>query len=219
MKKMSGIMASLVLLIAAANALPAGAVSASQLHSKLLKVSNLPTGWSVDSSSSSPTDQDCLSSLKSSFKHEVKATAAFVNGSLPALQETIESGPGIDARFATFVKTLNKCKSVEYSSGGETVHGTMGAMSFPKVGSRSNAFAASLTVQGINAGADIVLFQVGSIIGDVVYEDLGVPDIEELQGFVEEAIAKLEGGKIHSSQSTPTTAVPETTTSSPTHPQ
>jgi hypothetical protein len=69
-------------------------------------------------------------------------------------------------------------------------------MSFPTVGDRSSAYAISLQIQGITAGVDVVVFQTGKIIGEVVYEDFGTPDPAQLQAFVTEAVNKVEGKPI-----------------------
>ena len=70
---------------------------------------------------------------------------------------------------------LAKCGHFTVASGGQTINGTVGAMSFPQQGAQSNAYAVNITVQGVNAGADLVLFRVGSMLGEVIYEDLGTP--------------------------------------------
>jgi hypothetical protein len=66
-------------------------------------------------------------------------------------------------------------------------------MSFPTVGNRSSAYAITLQIQGITVGADVVVFQTGKVIGEVVYEDVGTPDSGRLQAFVAEAVNKVEG--------------------------
>jgi hypothetical protein len=193
-RKVTGLalMAPAALLAAVMGTGPAEAATKAQLTAKALSISNFPTGWFVDNSSGGATKSGCLKSLTSSFKHEVKAEVAYTDGNLPALQETLEVGPGVSARYNRFVKVLNACKTLSYSAGGQAVHGTIGEMSFPKVGTRSSAYAAMLTVQGVTAGVDIILFQVGSVLGDVVYEDFS-PDPDQVQAFVTEAIRKIEG--------------------------
>lgn len=47
--------------------------------------------------------------------------------------------------------------------------------------------------KGINAGADFVLFKVGSVAGVIEYADIGQPDPSQLQAFVTEAVNKVEG--------------------------
>jgi hypothetical protein len=174
-------------------ALPAGAVSSAQLKAKALSLSNFPTGWSVDNSSSSGTSNiSCLKGLQSSFKHEVKASVRSTDGNFPALQETIETGPGVSARLTKFEAALGSCTGISGTSGGQTITGSVGAMSFPTVGNRSSAYAITLQIQGITVGADVVVFQTGKVIGEVVYEDVGTPDAGQRQAFVTEAVNKVE---------------------------
>ena len=85
------------------------------------------------------------------------------------------------------------CRAISFTSQGQTISGTVGAMSFPKVGGRSSAFAIKLIVQGVNVGADHVIFEVGQYGGAIGDEDIGQPDATQLQGFVTEAINKIEG--------------------------
>jgi hypothetical protein len=66
-------------------------------------------------------------------------------------------------------------------------------MSFPTVGNESSAYGVTMTVQGINAGADFVLFRLGAIAGLLEYADVGQPDPSQLQAFVIEAVNKIEG--------------------------
>ena len=47
--------------------------------------------------------------------------------------------------------------------------------------------------KGINAGADFVLFKVGSVAGVIEYADIGQPDPSQLQAFVTEAVDKGRG--------------------------
>ena len=194
MRRFVGAAAVAITLLVVA-AFPAGALSPAQLQAKTLSISNFPTGWSVDNSSSSGTSAiSCLKGLQSSFKHEVKASVKYTDGNVPALQETIETGPGISARLTKFETALGSCKGISATtSEGHTITGSVGAMSFPTVGDRSSAYALSLQIQGITVGADVVVFQTGKVIGEVIYEDLGTPDAGQVQAFVSEAVNKVEG--------------------------
>ena len=114
--------------------LQAGALAPAQLQAKTLSISNFPTGWSVDNSSSSGTSAiSCLKGLQSSFKHEVKSSVKYTDGNLPALQETIETGPGVLARLTKFEAALGSCKAISATtSEGHTITGSVGAMSFQR---------------------------------------------------------------------------------------
>jgi hypothetical protein len=177
------------------SALPAGAVSSAQLKAKALSLSNFPTGWSVDNhqSSSAADKSACLKNLTVSGKHDAKVTVKFNQGTVPALKEDLETGPSAASRYREATAQLSNCKQISFTSDGQSASGTVGAMSFPTIGSQSAAYSVSISIQGVTAGLDIVAFKVGKYIGDVIYEDLGTPDLNQFQAFVTEAVNKIEG--------------------------
>ena len=175
--------------------LPAGAATKTQLRSKLLSLSNLPTGWTVDNSSSGggAATGGCLAGVKQAPKSETKVIAKFENGQLPDLQEELVTGHGSLAAYNRLNRVLAGCKHFTESSDGQTLTFTVGAMSFPAVGTESSAYGVTMTVKGINAGVDFVLFRIGSIAGVIEYADIGQPNSSQLQAFVTEAVNKVEG--------------------------
>ncbi len=66
-------------------------------------------------------------------------------------------------------------------------------MSFSTLGTRSAAYAVWSTAQGIEAGIDIVAFEAGHDVGDIIYEDVGTPDVGQVQAYATEAVNKVEG--------------------------
>ena len=157
----------------------------------------LQTGWSIDNSSSSGGGVGgCLAGAKALHPRcDTKVTVAYDDGTVPALQESLIAGPGAKTIFRTFNRIFSACKHLSVtSSDGSTIPGTIGAMSFPAVGTGSAAYAATFTSQGINVGADFVIFRNSpSIVGLILYEDLGQPDPSSLQAYVTEAVDKVEG--------------------------
>jgi len=123
----------------------------------------------------------------------VQTTVLFEDGNLPALEEALQSGSGLDARYRKLKSALTGCRSFSFTASGKTFRGTARAMSFPTFGDRSGAFALAFTDQGVRVGADVVLFKTGAIIGEVLYEALGTPNTSELQAFMTEALNKIEG--------------------------
>ena len=190
------LVASLTFGVLTVSGTASGASVKAQLMTKTLSLSDLPTGWSVDDSSrnSGATTVSCLSGLKSSFTHGVKVTVAFRSGTtIPTMQETIETGPGVAARYRAFVRILSGCKSISFTSNGQNFTGTVGAMSFPRLGNQSSASSIVLMDQGIRAGMDIILFRVADDIGEVFYEDLGTPNANQVQSLATMAVAKIQG--------------------------
>ena len=76
-------------------------------------------------------------------------------------------------------------------------------MSFPDVGTRSRAYAVSISIGGIAIGADVITFEVGQYAGELLFEDIGQPKIAQVESFVDEAIAKIEGKPVTPFQNTP----------------
>lgn len=200
MRRVTFSMVALLIGLSMLVAIPAGATTNKQLKAEALSLNDMPTGWSVDNSSSGGTSNlgGCLKSLATPSripKGLVRVQVKYVDESVPALQENLISGKDARQRFQKEVTILNGCKSISFtSSDGTQVTGTVGAMSFPNVGASvpTNAFALNFTAKGISIGADIVLFRVGQLFGDVLYEDFS-PDASTLQGFVTAAVNKIEG--------------------------
>ncbi len=170
----------------------AGAVSNGQLKSEALSISNFPTGWSVLSGEDTG-DQGCVSGLRNPGKHVSKVLARFQDGNAPDVEEVLLAGSGALHTYTKLMQALNKCTTYTAKSGSQTATVHVGAMSFPHVGQSSSAYAFTLSVQGINLGADLVLFKVGQTFGAVEYEDLGTPDVGQAQAFITEAVNKVEG--------------------------
>jgi hypothetical protein len=175
---------------------PTDALTKGQLQSKLLTLSDFPTGWIVDNTSSgggSAVRGGCLAGVKNSPKSEGKVTASFVHGQFPQLDEALVAGRLATVAYNRINRVLARCKHFTVTSDGQTLSATVGAMSFPTVGDESNAYGVTFSFKGISGGADIVLFKVGSIAGFVEYIDTGQPDPGQLQEFVNESVNKVEG--------------------------
>jgi hypothetical protein len=184
-------------LVLTAAAVPAGAVSQAQLKSKALSLSDMPTGWSVDNSSSGGTSNlgGCLKNLQAlgrPAKGIARVQVKYTDQTVPSLQETLESGKGAAKRYEKYLSILNGCKSISITSGTTQFTGSVGAMSFPTIGNSSSAFAINLTADGVSVGIDLILFRVGQIDGDMVYEDYS-PDTSVVQSFATNAVDKIEG--------------------------
>ncbi len=169
-----------------------------QVKSKALALSDMPAGWSVDNSSSGDVNNvgGCLAGLQALKKKPPKGLARaevkYTDGQLPSLLETVEAGKGSVGRYNKLLGILNKCKSLSYTTGGVHVTGSVGAISFPRIGDSSHAFAMNLQAEGESAGVDLVLFRVGEYDGDLLYFDL-TPDPSTVQAFVREAVNKIQG--------------------------
>jgi hypothetical protein len=61
----------------------------------------------------------------------------------------------------------------------------------------------SISIGGIAIRADVITFEVGEYAGELLFEDIGQPKIAQVESFVDEAIAKIEGKPITPFQNTP----------------
>jgi hypothetical protein len=170
-------------------------VTKANLKSKLITVSQLPSGWSVDNSSGSGSSSGgCFANTKhiETRGGDVETSASFENGNLPDFTEELAGGRSLSSNFAKIEKYLNNCKKASFTDSGTTYSATVGAMSFPTVGSRSAAYQVSFSIKGFTVGIDIVIFQATTTMGGVLlYDDLGQPDVRQLQSFAKLALKNL----------------------------
>jgi hypothetical protein len=191
-----GVFVSAVVLMLCAGG--AGAISNGQLKAKALSLSDFPTGWSAHTSSrgGGSTWGGCVTRAKKlSPRGDTKANVAFADHGTPTLvTETLAAGPDIKSAYEEINRIFSACKHLSITSRGLTIHGTVGAMSFPKVGTSSNAYRMTFTAEGVTVGADIVVFEVPQgIFGFMGYESLGRPDPTTVVDYVTEAVNKVEG--------------------------
>jgi hypothetical protein len=200
MSRMQGFFA--VVLIAATSmvlvvAVPATAISKSQVQARTLSLSEMPTGWSVDHSSNGGVSNvgGCLKglqALKQPSKGIQRASVSYDKSTIPALQQIVEAGKGAAERYRKYNAVLAGCKAISFVSGGSHISGNVGAMSFPTIGDQSSAYAMNVSSQGVSVGVDIVLFKAGQFDTELVYEDYS-PDVSTVQAFATEALNKIEG--------------------------
>jgi hypothetical protein len=185
-----GLVAAMTLCVS----VPAGALSKTQLKSETLAITDMPAGWAVDNSQAEGSgDQGCLAGLKQA-KHETKVAVAYDKGGIPEFEEELTTGPGAKTAYTKLAKALNSCKGYKSTSSGQTQTIHVGVMSFPAVAQESSAYQMTITVQGINAGGDLVLFHQGAVYGAVLYADLGEPDVSIAERYVTKAVAKVRSG-------------------------
>jgi|GEM_PF-997836 len=170
---------------------PTTTTTPASVQSYLLTVSDLPTGWSVDNSSSSSTTS-CATNPVSQSASGPKAIIDFNQaGGLPELLDDLAFSTSPVAEFAKVKGALDACKSFTETNNGQTSTGNIGAMSFPAYGDQSASYSATISVDGINAAVGIVLIQKGSYVMAVGLGDLGSFDATQLQQFVTLALAKV----------------------------
>src|SRR5262245_34295835 len=118
------------------------ATRAPNLSAELLAVSDLPVGWSVvPSSSSGSATPKCLQNVQTDLKATSRAEATFEDNGLPVLAEYLAYLPGQGQQAMTAIShLLGGCGQISLTSDGQTLTGTVGAMSYPAVADQSSAY-------------------------------------------------------------------------------
>lgn len=171
------------------------ATASSPSASRLLTITELPDGWSVTYKATTgvTTPLACVRAYERAPRGVV-ARAKFVKGELPGLIEelTTDRGAGFK-RWGLLRQELPQCKTFTISDGGKTESGSIGALSLPRVGTASVAYAVTVSETGSNTGVNLVLFHAGAYYGLLGYADRGTPSVTPTVGFAREAVAKAEG--------------------------
>lgn len=170
---------------------------ATRLGARLLTLSDLPPGWHAHAATATRLDlagTSCLRGLKESqLRHARQATATFIQASgLPALTETLASD-GSEAQVDKAVRALSACRQLTLTIAKQRVKARFGPMTLPVSGVDTHAFSLALTTSGVPIGADIVLFQTGGIVGEVVLVGVGTPTPATAQALVGLIVAKAQG--------------------------
>ncbi|HEY7007755.1 MAG TPA: hypothetical protein VH395_02375 [Jatrophihabitantaceae bacterium] len=176
--------------------------SASAAHrnvkAQLLTVDDLPAGWAADNSSDSDDsgpEPPCLKTMKAAEKATEDAEADFVQGTdFPILQEQLGyfgSQATALRDYAVAVATLNRCRDFSFTSEGHKFTGTIGRLSFPKLGQRSAAWRLRLTAEGLTFGIDLLIVQKGPELNLMLYGSPGTPDTAAFAAIAGKAVAKM----------------------------
>ncbi len=177
-----------------ATAAPALTPFSSQL---LLTVNDLPTGWAIDNSQAGSTNSNsCYSDRLKKVPTTSYAEAYFAyGGNFPELIEQVGTYSSSPQAYESITSILTKCTSFTdtiTSKDQVTVFtGTMGAMSFPKIGTQSSADSATLTTGGVSVAQDFVVAEQGDALIIVALGDLGSVSIGQLESLKRLAMTKV----------------------------
>jgi hypothetical protein len=86
-----------------------------------------------------------------------------------------------------------------------TVSGTIGALSFPTIGTKSSAYLIIFVFKGVTAGLDVIVFSTGPYVEALIYGTSGTPNLPQFAAFANLALAKLTGLPLPPAPSTTTT--------------
>jgi hypothetical protein len=167
--------------------------STPKLSSELLSVGQMPTGWSIDNSSSG-SGPGCLANIlePKGIKQTSHATVFFAgSGNIPVIEEALATFTNATTAYKKIVATLNGCKHIIVTTGRRKGTYTVGQMSFPHYGNASSAFSVSIVAQGTTVGEDFLIVRKGNVVMGMIEADLQV-DVSQFQGFVVKALAKVK---------------------------
>ncbi len=192
----------------------AQAGAASSLKSRMLALSELPTGWTVThGGAGGVASNSCLSAFHKASRHGKRATVSYANGTTTFLEEGLATGPGELGRLHVLNRALKRCHGVTLAGHGKKLHLSISRMSFPKVSRTSVAVSMRTKVTKVTIGFDIVTFRADKYEGFLGYGGLGNPDVTTVVTFVKEAVAKAKGKTTTSPPATKTPGVTQSVTS------
>lgn len=178
------------------------ALTQRQVESALLTVEDMPTGWSVDTSEDSDSEDviepaECealFEALDKASDPVAKAEAAFTAGGFgPFLEHGVSAFEESTAdQLEQVVDTLNQCP--EFSSTdteGVTTEFTTAPLSFPNVGDRTLALRFQGSTGGIDVVVDALFIAIGSNGISIVVGGLVPMKGEELESIATTAVEKL----------------------------
>ena len=176
--------------------------SSTSVQSRVLTLSDLPTGWQV--SPTTPTDLltqktgsavgigGCANTTTAGSPGDT-ASATFEKGSFPRLSETLGTGATAVAAWTHLTHVFNACRVVGIKTGSGLTKLRVRPLAFPHVGDRSSAHLLTGTWTGVSVGLDVVTFKVGSTVGVINYTAPGRPNVAALKPIVRAAVAKAAG--------------------------
>jgi hypothetical protein len=160
----------------------------------LLSISDLPTGWAVNtnSASSSADPKSCYYNVLNQAPQLLYAKASF-NESGNLIQSLIASYQSGPTAWNKIKANLDNCTSFSEQINGYTMTGTMVAVSFPSYGDQSAAYSARLDASGSTFVQAYVLIRKGNWIAVVALSDSANVETALLTSLVDKAVAKMPG--------------------------
>ena len=92
--------------------------------------------------------------------------------------------------MSKLLSVLSQCPTFRGTESGHNITGTVGALSFPQLGTQSAAYAATITVSGVTLDDDFVIVRQGAHIMQIQLLDFS-PDVNTLIKYSNLALSKL----------------------------
>ncbi|MFZ0664959.1 MAG: hypothetical protein WAM97_04335 [Acidimicrobiales bacterium] len=164
------------------------------LTAEVLAVSDLPTGWTVDSAVPAVGAPACLQPIASQPGASLSAQVRFAAGTnrIPVVHEDLAWFPsGGAAALTNYDNLIGSCQNVTITYRRLKLPGTVTSMSFPHLGDGSAAYQLLLTLRGVTIGLDEVTARKGDTVMSLSYEAIGTPDTSQVQQIAMTAISKI----------------------------
>ncbi len=170
------------------------------LQSRVLALSDLPTGWEVSPTATTTTlltqntgvavaVGNCASTT-SGASPGTTASVTFDQNPFPKLGETLGTGTTAVASWNHLNHVLKSCRVVGIKAQDGLAKARIRPLAFPQVGDRSSAHLITAKVTGVAVGVDVVTFKVSSYVGVIAYISPGRPNAAALKPIVRTAVAK-----------------------------
>jgi len=196
MRRTLGFMATATIVgaaLLAPSASSASSISASKLSSELLTVGQMPTGWTL----SSTTDEglgclhDLLEPAGVKQTHESQAYFLGTVEELPRFLEKIATYTNAKRAYKKIIATINACHTTDGPVNGVMVTGTVAPMSFTHFGNASSTYAmVDSDVKG-TLHYDYTIVRKGSVVAAFLEGSFPSVIPSEFQALVTKGVAKL----------------------------
>ena len=163
-------------------------LTVAQLRSRLLTISDMPSGWTVQPpSAGSGGGFACLANLTGPKANPV--SASFQEGNFPQFEESLRSGQHKD--FVGITNALSSCRNETFQSQGTTYTGQFEALSMPRMAAESKAYEVTFNVQGFNVAIEINVFRAGSTLGLTTLADFGQAETQLFNQLTQSVVNRL----------------------------
>jgi hypothetical protein len=156
----------------------------------LLSIRQMPVGWSVDNSKAGSGDAGCMT-LSKTFDVDPHAAISFEsNGGLLVLGDDVITPRSAKTLMHQVVKVIAACPRFTGNFNGTKVTGSVGAMSFPRIGDQSDAYSAAITAEGITFTDDFVIVRRDNVLMQLQLTGLD-PNVNMLIKYARLGVDKL----------------------------
>jgi hypothetical protein len=194
-----------VAVLGSAVAIPAGAAvdqgsSSSGLSSKLLTVSDMPTGWVTTPGQGGKASGPCLNIVALGTLHLPSAHGSYEeNGGGELYAESINEAPSATiarSDLAKLVSGQSRCNNSTFpSTNGITGHVRVANVNVATVGDHSSAHAYTVTAGSTTIYINLVTFEQGRYVGLLAQTDStgAPPDVATEEQLDQAAFNRLQG--------------------------